>query len=157
MISTQALSILSGATRLGAARHEANSADAARCALALMCSAASVLECDHSIDGEEPSDADAAKGATTLLAWDAARAAIEVVLSAHEATRARAVVACLPTDREERAVLRERLRRPLRFLVAHACRRAALEGVLPCGGLCGNQIVAARPIMASTPSTRLTG
>ena len=87
MISTQALSILSGATRLGAARHEANSADAARCALALMCSAASVLECDHSIDGEEPSDADAAKGATTLLAWDAARAAIEVVLSAHEATR----------------------------------------------------------------------
>ena len=144
MISTQALSILSGATRLGAARHEANSADAARCALALMCSAASVLECDHSIDGEEPSDADAAKGATTLLAWDAARAAIEVVLSAHEATRARAVVACLPTDREERAVLRERLRRPLRFLVAHACRRAALEGVLPCGGLCGNQIVAAR-------------
>ena len=123
--------ILSGATRLGAARHEANSADAARCALALMCSAASVLECDHGRASgpacEEPSDADAAKGATSLLAWDAARAAIEVVLSAHEATRARAVVACLPTDDEDRAVLRERLRRPLRFLVAQACRRAALR------------------------------
>jgi hypothetical protein len=133
-----ALSILSGATRLGAARHEANSADAARCALALMCSAASVLECDHGRASgpafEEQSDADTAKGATSLLAWDAARAAIEVVLSAHEATRARAVVACLPTDDEDRAVLRERLRRPLRFLVAQACRRAALEGVLPCGG-----------------------
>ena len=103
-----------------------------------MCSAASVLACDHGRASgpacEEPSDADAAKGATSLLAWDAARAAIEVVLSAHEATRARAVVACLPTDDEDRAVLRERLRRPLRFLVAQACRRAALEGVLPCGG-----------------------
>ena len=55
-------------------------------------------------------------------------------MSAHEATRARAVVACLPTDDEDRVCLRERLRKPLRFLVAQACRRAALEGVLPCGG-----------------------
>ena len=129
-----ALAILAGATRLGAARHEANSADAARCAVSLLAATAAVLSGDHPTGENNPSDEEKVKGATSLLAWEAARAAIEVVLSAHEATRARAVVACLPTDREDREVLRERLRRPLRFLVATACRRAGLDGVLPCGG-----------------------
>jgi len=105
-----ALAILAGATRLGAARHEANSTDAARCALALLATTAAVLSGDHRTGENDQSDEEKVKGATSLLAWEAARAAIEVVLSAHEATRARAVVACLPTDREDRAVLRERLR-----------------------------------------------
>ncbi|KAH8063690.1 ubiquitin-protein transferase [Aureococcus anophagefferens] len=105
---------------------------------------------DDDSPSSSPTSVDAgskARGATSYLAWEAAQATVELLLAMHESARARVIAAALPRrgraaetfasqhgdDTDARASLRARLRRPLKFLVVAAARRAALDGSLPSG------------------------
>ena len=105
---------------------------------------------DDDSPSSSPKSVDAgskARGATSYLAWEAAQATVELLLAMHESARARVIAAALPRrgraaetfasqhgdDTDARASLRARLRRPLKFLVVAAARRAALDGSLPSG------------------------